>query len=143
MVIQSGAGNKVALERTKEKTTMIMVKINETGEFTALEMIDEMYEVDWVVDFIGNNGGFGDHGIKLDDTGQYSGSAYTVEWWQRVISDHVFLAARMQELRLQHGWDAVIDATKDCFDCDLEDQAKAASDALDKAFGPQVHHAAR
>ena len=112
------------------------VTIKETGAKETLELIDS-HGTDCAIDVIGNYDGIGSdaHQFQLDeDTGIYTCTQDTYDWWNRVLAEQQDLTDRIAELSKEYGAEAVQDAIGTSGDCDLEDQAAAINKALDAAF---------
>ena len=108
---------------------MMQVRVN--GEMRELSLIDPDSGVDFVVDFIGNNGGL--------DSFVYNGDEYecaqdTFDWWKKVIDDQQRLIDRIFDLKEEIGSVFVNDALESIPDCDLEDHAAVVNAALDEAL---------
>ncbi|NCU27728.1 hypothetical protein EOM86_13600, partial [Candidatus Nomurabacteria bacterium] len=76
---------------------MIEIRIVETDEVRTLSLIDPDSGVDFVQDFIGNNGGF-EGGIFTYNGDEYECSKDTFDWWEKVIDDQQKLVDRIQDL---------------------------------------------
>lgn len=107
------------------------MQVKVAGEMRELSLIDPDSGVDFVVDFIGNNGGL--------DSFVYNGDEYectrdTFDWWKKVIDDQQRLIDRIFDLKEEIGSVFVNDALESIPDCDLEDHAAVVNDALDEAL---------
>lgn len=114
------------------------IKIKETNEIVTLRYTDRNSGVNNIADLIGNHGGFGsdEHQFEHDaERGVYIASRDTVEWWEKVAADMEALDERIDELKLEHGSDAVYDAIQHVNSVDLEYHAAEVHAALDEAFG--------
>lgn len=70
--------------------------IRETKERFELGVTDPDSSVDWVIDFIGNNGGFdNDQFVYDDDAEAYICSKDTYEWWSKVCAENEALEERI------------------------------------------------
>ena len=117
---------------------MMQVKVIETGEVKTLRLIDPDSGVDFVQDFVGNGGGFENKDFVYnheDDVFEVTAQAFG--WWNQVISDQQELVYRIDELKEEHGSDAVNEVLYSVGGHDLEDDAAVVNAALDEAFGEE------
>lgn len=110
---------------------MMRIRVAGEDEVRELSLIDPDSGVDFVVDFIGNNGG--------SDSFVYNGDEYectkdTFDWWKRVVNDQQKLVDRISDLKEEIGEVFVTDALESIPDCDLEDHAAVVNAALDEAL---------
>lgn len=113
------------------------VKIRESGEIETLQWINKKTGENFIDDVIGSVGGFGSEDWQFErdrDAGIYHASQETFDWWEKVASDNMDVEEWMEELKEEHGPDAVYEAIKHV-DTDLEYQAGALRKALEEEFG--------
>ncbi|MNC21863.1 hypothetical protein D3C75_698490 [compost metagenome] len=114
------------------------IQIKGTSEIKELVLFDSN-GVNWINDFIGNNGGLRPDGIAYDaEHGTYSASEEEFAWWEKVVADQQQLDNRIAELKEAHGAEAVDAVVSGAADVDLEDYAAAVNAALDEEFGVPV-----
>ena len=109
------------------------MQVKVAGEMRELSLIDPDSGVDFVVDFIGNNGGLDKDGFTYDGE-EYECSKDTFDWWKKVINDQQKLVDRISDLKEEIGSVFVNDALESVPDCDLEDHAAVVNAALDEAL---------
>ncbi|WP_152638684.1 hypothetical protein [Marinobacter santoriniensis] len=100
-----------------------------------LELIDHKTGENWVTGFIGNQGALIDGQFsERDGYGYYVADAETFEWWDNVVSDFQSLDDYIDDLKIEHGSNAVSDAINafDC--CDIEDMPRGLRKHLDDWF---------
>ena len=117
---------------------MMQVKVIETGEVKTLGLIDPDSGVDFVQDFVGNGGGFENKDFVYNhEDDVFEATAQAFGWWNQVISDQQELVYRIDELKEEHGSDAVNEVLESVGGHDLEDDAAVVNAALDEAFGEE------
>jgi hypothetical protein len=102
------------------------IRIKETGSIESLSIIDRKNGVDYIADFIGNNGGLCDGQFTWNDEADcYEADQETYDWWDRVVRAYdaadeameEFLESIDDEQDRQNARDRINDACN----CDLED----------------------
>ncbi len=117
---------------------MMHVRVIETGEVKTLRLIDPESGVDFVQDFVGNGGGFENKDFVYNhEDDVFEATAQAFNWWNQVISDQQELVDRIDELKEEHGSDAVNEVLESVGGHDLEDDAAVVNAALDEAFGEE------
>lgn len=117
---------------------MMQVKIIETGEVKTLKLIGPNSGVDFVQDFVGNGGGFENKDFAYNyDKDVYEATSQAFDWWHQVISDQQELVERIEELKEEHGSEAVYEVLESIKGHDLEDDAAVTNAALDEAFAEE------
>lgn len=110
--------------------------IKNTNKTATLEIIDPKTGVDYIADFIGNEGALNDGQFTYDDgAGAWICDQDTFDWWHGIVTDHQALRYRTDELIKKHGSDKVYAALDGVGNCDLEDHARLANEALDAWLG--------
>lgn len=109
----------------------MQVKVAGEDGVRELSLIDPDSGVDFVQDFIGNNGGLDYFHYNGDE---HECSKDTFDWWKKVIDDQQKLVDRIFDLKEEIGSVFVNDAFESIPDCDLEDHAAVVNAALDEAL---------
>ena len=112
--------------------------IKETLAVETLSIIDPKSGVDYISDFIGNQGALSDGQFTWNDEKHaFECDQDTFDWWDKVVAEHQALGYRIQELAEEHGAEAVHNAyvEHERSHVDLEDLPHAINSALDEAFG--------
>ena len=111
--------------------------IKGTNVVETLSIIDPDSGVDYVADFIGNEGALADGQFVWDEEQDaYVAEKETFDWWDAVIKDNQELDYRVHDLVQEYGREEVYKVTDEAGGGDLEDHAASVNQALDEAFGP-------
>ncbi|EKO3667240.1 hypothetical protein M3891_003016 [Vibrio metschnikovii] len=109
--------------------------IKETLANETLSIIDAKTGVDYIADFIGNQGALSDgQFIWNDEKDAFECAQDTFDWWNKVVAEHQALNYRIQQLAEEHGQEAVYNAYHDNCHVDLEDLPHVINSLLDEVF---------
>lgn len=111
------------------------VQVKETGAIVMLSLIDKN-GINWISDYIGNWGATSDGQFIRSEDGEadYVAEQETVEWWVKAIDAQQALDNRVDELKEEHGSEAVENVLNEVIENDLMDGISAFNAALDEAF---------
>lgn len=111
------------------------ILIKGTKTVKELSIVDAMYGLDWLADFISDGVAHGDFEWN-EKRGLYECEPGIFDWWKKCIEDHKRLYARIDRLKETHSSDAIYHALAYIY-VDLEDYAICANERLDKIFGTE------
>jgi hypothetical protein len=109
--------------------------INETGAVETLSIIGAKSGLNYISDFVGNQGALSDGQFVWDeDQDAYVCDQETFDWWQKVVEENQELEYRIHELKEEHGSDEVDKVLEELGSVDLGDLASEINSALSEAF---------
>jgi len=112
--------------------------IKETGKVETLSIIDPKTGVNYISDFIGNQGALSDGQFTFDENKDgWVADQATFDWWDKVVDDNQKLVDRVSLLSAEHGAESVYAAITEAGNVDLEDHAANINQALDDAFSTE------
>lgn len=113
------------------------VQVRETGKIVTLTLMDAN-GINWAQDFIGNWGALADGQFEATDAGTHLADQETVEWWANALESQQALDNRVNELKEEHGAEAVEAVLNEVNENDLLEGLDAYNVALDEAFGSVI-----
>lgn len=104
---------------------------NETKEWSLCSIVHGQQQCCYVADLIGD-----DDNIAYDDEIEcYVCDQEVYDWWTKVINDHQALEYRLDELRCEHGSEAVWAVLENAPCDEIEYYSAVVNEALDVEFG--------
>lgn len=114
----------------------MQIFIKDSGKEETLALYDTKTGIDYINDFIGNEGALRDgQFVYDDDRNTYVCNQDTFDWWEKVVDDNQDLNDRIFDLVQKHGYEKVFDAHDNALNVCLENYAASANACLDEAFG--------